>query len=551
MCLPDAPRPGARLEEGAAHAHDHADWSRRDFLKRLGLATAGAGFLAGANPVGVFARAPLLDLLAGLDTDRVLILIQLSGGNDGLNTLVPVDNDVYYSSRIKSGLSIAVPKASALALGASGGQNFGLHPGLAPLQSLWGDGRMGLVHSVGYRSQSRSHFEGSDNWMTGSGSGVRRTDGWVGRFLLDRLAPEETIQFYRENPPAVSLGSATRLFDTDEGNVGIGRLAYTTTTTDLLARGAVFPTDGLPAEPFAAPLKYLREQINVNLAYVVRFVEATTAAKNLVTYPANNGLASNLALAARIVRGGLSPRIITVTLGGFDTHANQGADTGAHANLMTQLAASVRAFFDDLKADGLDQRVVAMTFSEFGRTLASNGSGGTDHGSAAPVMLFGPAVEGGFFGTAPTLTTDLDRAAPGPTTDYRSLYATLLERWFGAAPSDVDALLGPGYDRLGFLSPTATPAEPTDALAATALLAPSPNPFATRTTVRYRLDAPGSVRLAVFDALGRRVATLADGYADAGESHAEFDGSGLAAGLYLVRLETARGVITRPVVRVR
>ena len=419
---------------------------------------------------------------------------------------------------------------------------------MTSLVPMWGDGRLGIVHAVGYKDQSRSHFVGTDNWTTGSGAGTVQTEGWAGRYFLDRLGPDETAEVYRTNPPALALGGSARMFDTDAGNLSIAPLSFTTNINALVQRGVVYDTGGLPEDqPFAAPLKHLRSTINVALSYVVRFVEATTAARNLATYPTGS-LATQLSLAARVIRGGLSPRILSVTLGGFDTHANQAT---AHAALMAQVSDSLRAFFDDLAADGLDRRVVAMTFSEFGRTLAANGSGGTDHGSAAPVMLFGPAVEGGFFGSAPNLVNDLDRSAVGPTTDYRSLYATLLERWFEVPAADVDSLLGRAAPRLGFLAATPVASGPDARADADALLAPAPNPFVDRASVAVRTAQGGTARLEVFDTLGRRVARLFDGSLAPGEHRFVLDGTDLAPGLYLVRLDTPRGTTTRPVVRVR
>lgn len=551
MCTPEHARPGVRLEDGDdAHAHDHAAWTRRDFLRRMGLATVGAGFVASGLPVSVFGQAPVLDLLARAETDKVLVLVQLSGGNDGLNTLVPVSNDLYYQKRG----ALAIPAASAVGLDAPGGGSSGwaLHPSLANLAPLWGDGRMGLVHAVGYANHNRSHFVSTDNWTSGSGGGTTMPYGWAGRYLLAARDPGAPDDFYQTNPPALALGSTAQMFMSAEGNLGVAPLAFTTNIRALVDRGVVYDPGGLPPDqPFAAPVKYLRDTVNVTLGYVVRFVEATSAAPNRASYPntTSGSLASQLALAARVIRGGLSPRILAVTLGGFDTHANQ---ANAHASLLAQLADALRAFSDDLAADGLDQRVIAMTFSEFGRTVAANASGGTDHGSAAPVLLLGPAVEGGFFGTAPNLVNDQDRGGVGPTTDYRSLYATLLERWFDVPGGDVDALLGRSAPRLDFLPATPTARDSSDAVASgDALLAPAPNPFVERTALTVRTAQGGPARLEVFDALGRRVAHLFDGALPPGEHRFDLDGGPLAPGLYLARLDTPRGTTSRPVVRVR
>ena len=420
-------------------------------------------------------------------------------------------------------------------------------------------------------AQSRSHFEGTDNWFTGTGGALggtavpRFTDGWAGRYLTDEVAANPAA--YATNPPAVSLGAAQRLFDTDGGNLGVGKLTDSTTAQALLRRLAadpdagVFPLDGLPeGQPFAGPVEYLRRQANLSLEYVVAFVKATNAATtpNRVAYP-NTGFAANLALAARIVRGGLSPRIISVSLGSFDTHAAQASTsdptTGTHATLLKTLADGLGAFFADLAADGLDRRVVAMTFSEFGRTLGVNAGGGTDHGSANPVVLVGPAVEGGLFGTAPDLVAGLTGsgagAAPTATTDYRSLYATLLDRWFGVPVPDVDRLLGGAFDRLDVLAGTSTAAAAASGAAPLVLSPPAPNPVADRAVVRYRAPGGTRVRLTLYDAAGRRVGVLRDDVADGSDTPLTLDGSALAPGLYVLDLEGGGHRVRRPFVRVR
>lgn len=573
---PDS-RHGATLDDGdAAHALDHAQWSRRDFLVRMGLGTVGATFLAGATPVGVFGAAPALDLLTTLETDRVLVLVQLAGGNDGLNTVVPLRNDEYVRRRTLSATaSIAIPAHRIAAAGTGLSDDWGLHPAMAALNPLVARDDLAVVHAVGYGNaaagQSRSHFEGTDNWFTGTGGAIggsdvpRFGDGWAGRYLRDELAANPGT--YSTNPPAISLGAAQRLFDVEGGNLAVGRLTDSTTAQSLLRRlssdpdAGVFPVEGLPDDqPFAGPVGYLRRQANLSLEYVVTFVKATnpSTTPNRVTYP-NTAFASNLALAARIVRGGLSPRIISVSLGGFDTHAGQAPAsdpaTGLHATLLKTLADGLAAFFADLRADGLDQRVVAMTFSEFGRTLGVNAGGGTDHGSANPVILAGPALDGGLFGAAPDLVSGLTGgtgagAAPTATTDYRSLYATLLDRWFGVPGADVDRLLGGSFRRLDVLPSTGTAAGAPAAPAPISLSPPAPNPVTDRAVFRYRAPAGAPVRLTLFDATGRRVGVLHDGPADA-EASLTLDGTALAPGLYVVQMEAGGHRVRRSFVRVR
>ena len=557
---PASPRYGARLEDGAAHAADHARWNRRDFLTSLGLAAAGTPLLFGQASVRAFGPTSLLGHLRTLETDRVLVLIQLGGGNDGLNTVVPKTNDRYYQLRP----SLAIPAAQTLDLDGE----VGLHPSFSALTPVWGEGRMAVVQNVGYPDPNLSHFRSTDIWLTASDSQEVIESGWLGRYL-DADFPE-----FEDDPPAYPLavqmgGTGSSLFQGPSANMGMS-LASPELFEQIAAEGTLYTTDGLPATTYGAEMAFVRTVANDSFAFAGAIQDASETGQNRVEYPAANPLSQNLSIVAQLIKGELGARIYHVSLGGFDTHANQGGANGQHAALLRNLAAAVKAFLDDLAAGGWSERVLVATFSEFGRRVNQNGSGGTDHGIAAPMFLFGDGVEGGLYGNPPDLA-NLDgnedgigdgivAGTPGSQNanlafeiDFRSMYATLLKDWFGLAEQTVASVLGGAFDGLGFVSdpasPVATEGEP---IPETFTLHQNyPNPFNPTTTITYTLARTERVTLRLYDAQGRLVQTLVDGQQPAGRHDVSFDAGHLASGSYFYRLEAGLGVQTRQMTLVR
>ncbi|MEL7363214.1 MAG: DUF1501 domain-containing protein, partial [Bacteroidota bacterium] len=221
----------------------------------------------------------------------------------------------------------------------------------------------------------------------------------------------------------------------------------------------------------------------------------------------------------------------------FDTHARQ---ANVHTFLLRALGQAIDAFMNDLRASGDAERVVVMTFSEFGRRLAENGSGGTDHGTAAPTVVVGDSVNGGMFGGFPDLTALDDKGNPANTTDFRALYATLLERWLGLSADATAGVLGGTYEALGFLDADASPPDPTPPPDPSPEFvryeSAFPNPFRQRTSLAFSLEEAADVDVALYDTAGRRLRTLQRGVLDAGRHPITVEGSGLAAGTYFVRL---------------
>ena len=298
------------LEHGAAHADDHLAWTRRDFLVRSGLAAAGAAVLTGAGParaatLGAARHPGLLGALRALDTDRVLVLVQLSGGNDGLNTVVPIHDDRYYNAR--SGL--ALPASATLRLD----DDLGFHPAFAPLMGAWSDGRLAVVEGVGYQDQSLSHFEGIDVWAS-----AREDDGDRGWTAL----AAESIGGDPATPPSVQVGASYPLLMTGSDGVEGMTLSSPDLLDQIVTSGELFDTSALPDTPVGRQLRFVREVANDANLYVGSMRAAADGVTNAAEY-ATDGFSKSLAQVARLIKGRLGTRVYLVKLGGFDTHANQ------------------------------------------------------------------------------------------------------------------------------------------------------------------------------------------------------------------------------------
>ncbi len=532
MCTPLHRAVG--LEHGHAHDDDHQAWTRRDFLVRSGLAAAGASVLFGAPGQAYAASARrhpgLVGTLGALETDRVLVMVQLVGGNDGLNTIVPVGNDLYHNARPTLGLGAE----DTLALGGDAR----LHRAMEPLHRMWGDGQFGVVQSVGYEDQKLSHFHGIDTWATARNDDGRT--GWTAEATSLLREPGEP------SPPAVQIAASYPLFSRGPGAEGPMTLSRPEHLDRIVAEGGLHDTN-LPDTAVGRELAFLRQVSNDANTYTQAMRDAADGVSNQAEYP-DETLGRSLAAVARLIKGRLDTRVYLVRLGTFDTHAGQG---DLHHELLDVLARSLAAFYDDLGASGDSERTLTMTFSEFGRRVNENGSAGTDHGTAAPVFLFGPSVAGGFHGDAPALD-GLDRFGNLPvTTDFRSVYATVLQSWLGLGVPDSDRILGGAYAPLDLLAsrPTAGPGGPP--AVPLAMAPPAPNPVRGAAAVRFSLPHASEVALDLFDVGGRRVATVASGRHGAGEHVARLDAGALASGTYLLRLVTADGAVTQTATVVR
>ncbi|MEM9867280.1 MAG: DUF1501 domain-containing protein, partial [Bacteroidota bacterium] len=374
--------------EHEGHDLEHKNWSRRSFLQALGIAGSGSMFL-GSNLLTASAPSPLTAAISNGETDNILVLIRLSGGNDGLSTVIPVQQyDTYANARP----NIYIPESKVLKLT----DDFGIPTYMNSLESLWGEGKFKAVHGVGYQNQSLSHFTGSDIYantdLTTTGFSGLNT-GWMGRHF------EQCFPDYLINPPeapaAIQIGSIANLvFQGEETNY-----AFVTNNIDQLEEiaqtGFFYDIANAPFGDcmYGDQLRFLRGVANTTYEYAGKINEAYERGQNQVEYQ-DNGFARQLALLARLIKGNLGTKVYMISMGGFDTHGNQPL---AHERLMSNLSIAVNNFYEDLTFTEQDSQVLSMTFSEFGRRIFENGSLGTDHGKAAPTLFFGSGLNGSAF----------------------------------------------------------------------------------------------------------------------------------------------------------
>jgi len=396
--------------------------TRREFLRAAGGATVLS--LSGAAPA--FLVEASAAQAAPKKGETILVVVQLSGGNDGLNTVVPYADDAYHKNRF----TLRIGKEQIHKLD----DHVGLHPAMRLMADLFNQKKLSVVQGVGYPNPNRSHFESMDIWHTArhdrsaelAASRERRTVGWLGRYLDESASTRKgsdvaglhlgsqrlPLALAALNVQVPSVRSLDRFRLQDGGDAELRR------TIETLA--------GLKRPATNDLLDFIQANATAALASSQRISEALGRYKTSVNYP-GTGLAQSLKSVAQLIDAGLSTRVYYVALDGFDTHSEQ---KDAHAGLLGELSAALAAFLQDLSEHGHAERVLAMSFSEFGRRVRENASRGTDHGAAAPMFLAGGRVRPGLIGKHPSLT-DLDDGDLKFHTDFRQVYAAILREWLG------------------------------------------------------------------------------------------------------------------------
>jgi uncharacterized protein (DUF1501 family) len=412
--------------------HVRGSCSRRDFLVRglYGLGV-GAGLpLVLSRTSAALAAEALQGTSVEKHPDRILVVIELSGGNDGLNTVVPCGDPAYYRARPRLGIRERdVIKVA---------DGFGFHPAMVGFERLYKDGLLAVVHGCSYEHPSLSHFSSMGFWHTGVPNGGEPL-GWLGR-LADKAYDTKTRNVIVNvgNSPSLAVRSGT----------------HSPLVFDDPAR---FRREGTDEEKRAlAELSRARETSNAMLEFLAATAENATASSDFVRqatagyrtpvdYGIGGGLGGNLQRVASLIASGMPTRLYYVAYPGnaFDTHVQQ---SDLHSRLLMYTADAVRGFIEDMKRIGRGQQVAVMIFTEFGRRVEENGSLGTDHGTATPMFIVGTGVRGGFHGTHPSLT-DLDDGNLKMTTDFRRVYATMIQEWLGYG--DTASILKGRFDPLG------------------------------------------------------------------------------------------------------
>lgn len=525
---------------------------RRDFLKTTAPAVLLPSFLQGQN-ISAYGQGSLLERLAATftDTDHVLVMVQLSGGNDGLNMVIPIDQ---YSNLSNARNNILIPQNKVLSL--TGTNATGLHPAMTALQSRYNNGQISLVQGVSYKNPNYSHFRATDIWMSGSDSDKILYNGWSGRYLSEEYPnfPNGYPNTNMPDPLAIQIGSVVSpVFQGLQTNMAMAISDPSKFYT--LINGT---TGSAPSTHAGHELTYVRGVASQTQQYATVIKAAAAKAKNKSSkWPAagQNKLADQMKIVSQLIAGGLKTRLYMVTLGGFDTHSDQVDSTditkGDHANLLGMLSEAIDAFMDDCALLNVQDRVLGMTFSEFGRRIASNASLGTDHGAAAPMILFGNKVKGGLVGINPTIPSNVtpnDNLAM--QYDFRQVYSTILSDWFCLNSSDVNTVMMQNFSKVDILQSTCTQnavARDIQRSSGTLMFQNYPNPFASETTVEF-VSEGGNVLIQLLDSEGKLILTITDQYYGNGKYTQGVSRANLASGLYYLRMQHNLHFQTRSIV---
>lgn len=390
---------------------------RRDFLRSTGLVTTSLMLprflhgMGGAKPANA----------------RKLVIVQLTGGNDGLNTIIPFRSDTYYSARPK----LAIARELALPLT----DELGLNPGMAKLRPLYEAGHLAIINGVGYPQPDRSHFRSMDIWHTASGSEQFLETGWLGRYMDARNAdPHDVVEFggtlslanKGDKVKAIAMNDPARF--------------YQATREPYFAK--------LAAEQHALEhqqLGYLYRTMTETYRSAGYIQEHLRSRNTATTFPKGD-LSKQLRYVSGFIQSGMETSVYYTSTAGFDTHMNQ---VGKHQKLLAEVSEAIAAFMDDIKAAGRAGEVLVMVFSEFGRRVKENASNGTDHGTAGPMLLIGEGVKkAGVFNALPSLEKLDENGDLAFSVDFRRVYATVLDRWLGV---ELNGVLGPGFEPLTVL----------------------------------------------------------------------------------------------------
>ena len=550
------------------------------------MSMAAIPFTLGGVPMKLMADNALTRMAAQSSNDRVLIILQMLGGNDGLNTIIPVkDYDLYYSRRA----NIAIPSKNSsrkmimLDNTLASDAQVGLHPDMIGMKDLYDRGRVAIVQGVSYKNNNGSHFRGRDiNFMGGSFNDYF-SSGWVGRYLEQEFAPQVYPNDFPNpdmlDPLAIEMGSEVSLIFHQANNIPISVSINDPAGFAALVNGLEgfqdqgidprgYPPAALVNSPYGKELNWILGLEKKSKDYAERLYEVyQKSSPSTVTYPEKypynapagslqNGLTPQLQLIARLLDGGgagqgVKTKVFLVKVGGFDTHASQVENydptMGVHAALMYHISAAMQAFQADLLARGLESRVLTVTTSEFGRRIHSNGSYGTDHGTGGPVYIFGHGVKPGMIGKVPDLTQDnVDMQY-----DYRQVYANLLKDWMLVNESTINNdiffknfLNGPkeegtgSYDYLPLAQQVISGVNESFVNARFGQLNCYPNPAKDSVTISFLMNNTNQVQVDLLDSRGNVVSNVLNEQRAEGKHEVQTSVAELSAGLYFYQLKT-------------
>lgn len=571
--------------------------SRRDFLKKLPIAMS-IPFTMGGIPFKALGESMLTKIAKASATDKVLVILQMHGGNDGLNCLVPVAK---YTEYFQGRPNIAIPTPNKtrgyvnLDSTLPEETQVGLHPDMQAMKFMYDTGKMTVVQGVSYPQNNGSHFRGRDIWFMGGGFNDYIDSGWLGRYLGEAYKPYHYPEDFLNNavpantmidPLALEIGNETSLIFHQHDSIPTSISLYSVPGfRDLVLEDLegfedeileILDNRGIPPEllngsPYQKEMDWILslEDKSKDYAQILQDRYDAGGASNVVypdLYPFNaptgslhNPLSHQLKMVARLLGGGCKTRVFLVKIGGFDTHADQvekyDSTMGGHAASMYHISTAMNAFLKDLKARGLENEVLTVTTSEFGRQVGSNDSYGTDHGTAGPLFIFGAGAAGGVVGNA--LETDNGNLAM--QADYRNVYANIMKTWMGVSNEQLDIIFpdpgktNPDGSQKGLVNGGASdnttfiemPIVSTSITGKEGFIGDRfsledcyPNPASVKTTVHFRINSAYEVAVDLYDIRGTKVKEMVRGFFVPGEHKVEVDLAGIPSGNYIYELKS-------------
>ena len=414
--------------------------SRKEFIK-LSSIIAGGSILIPRWLYPFISNSNNLDLLRNSFNDKIVVVVNLNGGNDGLNTVIPYQDSNYYSLRP----DIAISNDSVLPITS----DLGLHPSLTHLANYWNQGKLCIVENVGYSNQNLSHFRSTDIWQSASNSNQTVNTGWIAR-ILEQIYPDHTDNL-PEIPMALLQGTTNNLLLTGEQGITGIQVDDPSSFLDLVNSTYYNSPDNIiPDTSGGDELQYVRNIDNTAFEYAEYIQNVADSGSNTMDY-ANNSLSIQLSSIAKLISGGMYSPFYIVYQSGYDTHSDQ---INRHGILMSDLSLALSNLYNDLENQGLADKVVIMTTSEFGRRPYQNGGGGTDHGAAAPMFVLGNTINGGIIGNAPNLSSFDGNNNLLHEYDYRQIYSSLLSQHFGLSSDQINNALLNSFESLDIISTT-------------------------------------------------------------------------------------------------
>lgn len=472
---------------------------RRDFIKYSAFATvpiaiSGFPLFAAAKP----------SAFSSVDNDKILVLVQLQGGNDGLATIF--DATQYANLQAVRG-NIILPEKSIINFH----NNYGFHSAMQGMKDVWDMGNLGIVQNVSYPNQNRSHFRSTDIWNSASSAEDFDSTGWIGRMYDLNYSNYPNGYPNPDNPHPFALTMGKIVSETCQGtnaNYSLSLLDPFNPGTALVGAGG-----NIPANCFGDALTFVNDTVTQTNAFASVISNAANAGNNLSTRWADleTELAQKLKNVARLISGGLQTKIYIVQIGGFDTHDNQvvggATTTGKHTELLKELSDAICAFQDDLNLLKVDNKVVGMTYSEFGRRIRSNAALGTDHGTAAPMFLFGSCMENQILGDHPVIDTQVGTdEGVAMQYDFRDIYGTILHNWLGLNEGEVGNIINPDVQILPLFKSgcITTTSVNQDFLVNNLSIELYPNPVSNFLNIKFS-SIGEATKIWVFDAMGGQI----------------------------------------------